>query len=99
MGLDISFSREKAIAAGLVTSKGTNGTPDEIERERNSTHQDPEYLKYLEKEEEFVHVPGTNMLVINDGIDGFLIRANKWGRVYEPMTKWLEANSIPWDEF
>ena len=97
MGLDIAFNREKALAAGLVLSKMANGTEDSIAHAQ--TCEDTDYLEWLQREEEVVHVPGTNMVVVNDGVDSIVIRANKWGQIYEPMTTWLKANNIEWTEF
>ena len=98
MGLDISFNREKAIAAGLVLSQMANGTEDSI-AEAQSQHDDTGYLEWLMRIEEVVHVPGTNMVTTNDGVDAIVIRANKWGSIYGPMTTWLKANNIEWTEF
>ena len=97
MGLDIAFNREKAIAAGLQLSKMANGTEDSIAAAQEC--EDADYLAWLQREEEVVHVPGTNMVTTNDGVSAIVIRANKWGSIYGPMTTWLKANNIEWTEF
>ena len=53
-------------------------------------------------EEELVAIPDCDHYVANgaaDGSDFIIVRANKWGRSYEPLTNWLTANGISWDEF
>ena len=50
MGLDISFNREKAIAAGLKLSQMANGTEDSIAHAQ--TCEDTDYLEWLQREEE-----------------------------------------------
>ena len=100
MGLDIAFNRKQAIEAGLVLTKERNGTDDAIARAKELG--DTEYLKYLNGVSECVKVPGANHLVYSGGstddID-IIVRANKWGRTYAPLTQWLKANNIEWSEF
>ena len=57
MGLDISFSREEAIEAGM---------------------------------EHWVN---------DEGLDTCIVRANRWGMTYKPLTEWLTYNAIEWSEF
>lgn len=46
-----------------------------------------------------VTIPGTNMITAIDLFgDTGVVRANKWGRMYEPLTKFLKDNSIPFTE-
>lgn len=33
-----------------------------------------------------------------EGVLMAIVRANKWGRVYEPLTTFLQLNSIEWGE-
>lgn len=98
MGLDIAFNRAAAIAAGMELVKALNGTDEEITRAKEIGGDD-DYVKYLERKDEFIKVPGTEMLVHNGGVDAIVVRANKWGRVYGPLTTWLKANNIEWSEF
>lgn len=99
MGLDIAFDRAAALAAGLQTSRARNGTDIDI-AEAKAAEDDPAYIEYLEREEEHIHVPYTGKHVTNDGVDPHIVvRANKWGQVYGPLTTWLKANNIEWSEF
>lgn len=98
MGLDVSFNREQAVAAGLKVFTDTNGDPKDIARAR-AANDDPDYLAWLQREEEFICIPGTERVVHTDSGDRIIVRANKWGYVYEPLTNWLKANNIEWDEF
>lgn len=44
-------------------------------------------------------VPGLECWVVDSGSgDEVIVTANKWGRVYQPLTEWLKANSIDWTE-
>ena len=99
MGLDISFNRTKAINAGLTFVILPNSTPESIAQEEAEPHGDPGYLACLKGSENCINVPGTDIRVADDGIDdNIAVRANKWGRVYEPLTNWLAANGIDWSE-
>ena len=100
MGLDISFNRTAAIAAGIKLSVLRNGSDSDIAIEEANPDKDPEYIQWLKAESECMEVPGLGTFVTNDGIgDNITIRANKWGRVYAPMTNWLKANNITWGEY
>lgn len=58
------------------------------------------WSEYAEDEEEIVAVPGCEHFVSNDGAgDNIVVRANKWGNTYAPLTEWLTEHSIPWSEF
>lgn len=98
MGLDIAFNREKALAAGLKVRMVVRGTEEEIAKAK-AEGESQYYIDYLSKPEEFIEVPGTEFLASNDGVDSIVVRANKWGRVYEPLTTWLKVNNIEWGEF
>ena len=37
--------------------------------------------------------------VNDEGLDTYIVRANKWGRTYKPLTEWLTYNAIEWSEF
>jgi hypothetical protein len=94
MGLDIGFNRKAAEEAGLkLEIKLNNGTYDEDD--------DPDYIHWCRSSSEVVWIPGTDHCVTNDsGSDkDVVVRANKWGSTYYPLTDWLKKNGIPWDEF
>lgn len=99
MGLDIAFNREKAIAAGLVLYKDTVGTAESIAQASDEDGYDAGYIEYLTREREYVRVPNCDYSVENDGITDIIVRANKWGRTYAPLTQWLTENNITWTEF
>ena len=105
MGLDIAFNRAKAIAAGLVLKKDTNGTEEDIRRvearsqEKNS-HYDQGYIDWLKEDVTLVAVPNTNHYVQDDGLGSLIVvRANRWGSTYAPLTQWLKQHNIVWSEF
>lgn len=46
-----------------------------------------------------VCIPGTTMMTVIDLFgDTGIVRANKWGRMYEPLTKFLIDNNINFTE-
>ena len=93
MGLNLIFERKVAEEAGLVFKViPNNGTYDEGD--------DPTYIAWCKASSECIQVPGQEYYVQNDSSydDFVMVRANKWGSTYEPLTKWLEANQIKWSE-
>jgi len=60
---------------------------------------DDDYVQWCAQSSECIKVPGTDHYVSNDGVRNIVVRANKWGRTYYPLTAWLTANNIPWEEF
>jgi hypothetical protein len=94
MGLDIAFNREEALAAGLELVTEARD-PDGVKLWPD----DKEMQDFCNEVVTYVKVPGTEMLTEDNGIDKIVVRANKWGMVYGPMTEWLAANNIGWDEF
>lgn len=99
MGLDIRFNRSEALAAGMEVRTVRNGDDHDIQiaQEYESV---PGYVAWLQESSECVIVPSTGALVTNDGIgDTIVVRANKWGRNYLPLTLWLKHHNIEWDEF
>lgn len=99
MGLDISFDRAKALAAGMEVRTVRNGDDHDFQivQEYES---DPEYIQWLQESSECVIIPFTGALVTNDGVgDTIIVRANKWGSNYLPLTLWLKHHNIEWDEF
>ena len=103
MGLDIHFNKEQAINAGLVIAIMPNGTAEEIAEETASEYADQEYIAWLAQERQFIQVPNCNPVFYTEAQDSeqgdLIVRANKWGRVYAPLTDWLLANKIDWLEF
>ena len=103
MGLDISFNREEAIEAGMETSAMRNGSDASIqlaeEDEANGTPNQDGYLEWLYEVQQVIRVPGMEHWVNDEGLDTCIVRANKWGRTYKPLTEWLTYNAIEWSEF
>lgn len=99
MGLDISFDRNKALAAGLQTKIVRNGSDEDV-RIATVWGEDENYIQWLQESSECVIIPFTEALVTNDGVvDRIVVRANKWGKNYLPLTLWLKHHNIEWDEF
>lgn len=93
MGLDVAFDRQQAIAAGMefetIPNDGTYSEGD-----------DPDYIAWCKASTDCIKIPGTELYASDDGFeDHIAVRANKWGRIYEPLTDWLKANNIEWSEF
>lgn len=91
MGLDVSFNRKAALEAGLVLQQSSytyfNYGPNNEEIP-------------VEVPETIIAVPGCDHFVADDGNEeSIIVRANKWGRTYAPLTEWLKANNISWEEF
>ena len=103
MGLDISFSREEAIEAGMETSAMRNGSDESIRKAERDIAEgvldDEDYVKWLYEVQQVVRVPGMEHWVHDEGLDTCIVRANKWGRTYKPLTEWLTYNAIEWSEF
>ena len=87
MGLDITFKLSPALEAGLVIKTMVQS--------------------YDDKEEacNVMSVPGEDVFVdisispdTGEGIFGH-VRANKWGKTYEPLTEFLKLNGIDWREY
>lgn len=99
MGLDISFDRNKALTAGLQTKIVRNGTDEDV-RIATVWGEDEYYIQWLQESSECVIIPFTEALVTNDGIGNLIVlRANKWGDNYLPLTLWLKHHNIEWEEF
>jgi hypothetical protein len=101
MGLDVAFSRQRALEAGMTLTVSTRGRPEEIKKAEADKLTDPDYLEYLRQEAELVNIPNTVLIADNNSgsRDHIIVRANKWGRIYTPLTVWLAANGIEWSEF
>lgn len=94
MGLDVVFDRELALAAGLeVKVLAINGEyePDD----------DPAYIAWCKGSFEHIKIPGTDHYVVNDscGVHDIAVQANPWGLAYKPLTEWLAAHGISWNEY
>ena len=99
MGLDIRFNRSEALAAGMEVRTVRNGDDHDIQIAQEY-ESDPEYVAWLQESSECVIIPFTDAPVTNDGIgDTIVVRANKWGSNYLPLTCWLKRHNIEWDEF
>ena len=103
MGLDISFNRAAADAAGIETTTLRNGDNDQIidvligRLINGGIFEGDDYLAWLLEEQLCIRVAGTGW-VSDGGVDEYVVRANKWGCVYGPLTEWLSLNGIKWDE-
>lgn len=99
MGLDVSFDRNKALAAGLQTKIVHNGSDSDLQM-AVKIGEDEDYIQWLQESSECVIIPFTEAFVTNDGVgDRIIVRVNKWGRNYLPLTLWLKHHNIEWDEF
>ena len=61
---------------------------------------DTEHADWLDEVALVMDVPGTDHCVdvqVNDGT--LIVRANKWGNTYWPLTEWLHSKGIEWGEF
>ena len=96
MGLDIAFNRILANDAGIEKEYIRNSDRTEFD-----DVEDPEYVKWCQESSLYIRAPGMEFWAEDsgEGSDCYIIRANKWGRVYKPMTEWLTKNNIAWDEF
>lgn len=98
MGIDVFFSRAKAIEAGMPVRETIRGNEHEINKAKE--YDDPSYLQWLNKSIKVITVPGTEFHLEDGGADEYIVvRANPWGRVHGPLTQWLEANNIEYGEF
>lgn len=94
MGLDITFNRKQAEEAGMFFKVIPNdGIYDEED--------DPAYIQWCLSSTECIQVPGQDHFVANDSGDPnrVMVRANKWGNTYYPLTDWLTKHEIKWSEF
>jgi hypothetical protein len=98
MGLDISFSRKEAIEAGMETTAMRNGSDASIQLAEED-EADGRYLEWLYEVQQVIRVPGMEHWVNDEGLDTCIVRANKWGMTYKPLTEWLTYNAIEWSEF
>ena len=100
MCLDIAFSRSLALAAGATLTKHREGTDEQIANAKLDIPVDTFYVQYLESVNEYFQFPNYPYIISNSGTDNsIIIRANKWGSLYKPLTEWLINNNITWSEF
>jgi hypothetical protein len=99
MGLGIGFSREAAVKAGLVIFEDREGTDESIAQAMAEEHANADYIRYLSEVREYIQVPNAFHSVSNDGVGSIVVRANKWGNTYYPLTRWLTEHGIEWTEF
>ena len=105
MGLDIAFNRAAAVEAGIQFEMIPNGDAIRIKEVEQELLDNPdsyntiEYLKWLKRVDRCILVPGTDHYVEEGGVDDIIVRANRWGNTYWPLTEWLAANNIKWTEF
>ena len=98
MGLDITFDRTRAQEAGIKFETFPNASPESIEASKDDP--DKNYQAYLASSTRYIEVPNSGHFVADDGVGDFItVRANKWGRTYEPLTQWLVNNNIDWEEW
>jgi len=99
MGLDILFNKDKAVKAGLILTYEQNGTEEEIKYAMEND--DRSYASWLCKSSLVLQVPYADHKVITEetNIGNLIVRANKWGQTYAPLTRFLEENDIAWDEY
>ena len=102
MGLDITFDYQPAVDAGIELRVEPNGTAAEIVEAKESGQLD--YAAWLEREELLMKVPERGVWIVADEYlseteHTLTVRANKWGESYEPLTNFLKANGIEWEEW
>lgn len=104
MGLDIIFSKKAAIEAGIQTRLLPNATDKEVAR-AIAEGMSENYIKWLGRTAEHIRVEGMDDRGIpfwvdwGDEPETAVVRANKWGDIYLPLTSWLFANNIEWEEW
>lgn len=114
MGTDVSFNRQQAEAAGLVTKVMQNGSQQEIEGQKQTlkslwyesdSHDifgdEERHLAYLQREDLYIQCPGRGVWLHSGRYDSdtICVTANRWGDSYAPLTKWLKSHNIEWSEF
>ena len=102
MGLEIKFNRAAAIAAGMEYAVNPRSTPQRIAKAIDEGHE-PDFIEWLMGNERIFRVPGMEHWVIDygdqDPFEDNFIRAHLNGMVYGPLTTWLKAKGITWNEF
>jgi hypothetical protein len=105
MGLDIKFNLELAKQAGLTVSTEVIGTDEEILAADTMftgepTNANKEHLEWLKSIEIYGRLPNyPSAFDVDDSVEGYaIVRANKWGNLYAPLTEFLKNNNITWEE-
>lgn len=100
MGLDVQFNITKAVEAGLILRDQANGSPEELAL-ASKQEASPDYIAWLMEVETVMEVPNRDGIYIHAEIhaDSIIVRANKWGLTYIPLTDWLREHSITWEEY
>jgi len=95
MGLDISFRLKPALDAGMETKTIVESGFRDNDGDMNY----PEEILHC------VLIPETQSWRDADmyigklsGVAKCMVRANRWGSLHEPLTKFLKANDIDWIE-
>lgn len=106
MGLDVSFDLSKARKAGIVEFKYmSNGSPESIASAKEA-NEDPDYIAWLEEAPLHLRLATNDLFISNPfgwancevyGGD-VIVRANKWGSLYAPLTERLQRAGITWSE-
>ncbi len=111
MGLDITFSRQEAIDRGLTFEMARNGSDEQIKEYEAARavhgalageYFDEDYYDWLTTEIELINIPHTSISLVNGGTPtsrACVVRANKWGPAYLPLTTWLKINRVEWQEW
>ena len=92
MGLDVSFSTKLALQAGLKITIGYNDYADLREDGYDDAKDELCYVM------EVPYAP-SRLVDADVMLENIVVRANKWGETYGPLTTWLKDNNIPWSEF
>lgn len=97
MGLDIAFSRAAALGAGCTIEVSRIGT----DREADAALAEGDHMMavYYRTTQHLLKVPGIEWHLDAGCGEDCVVRANKWGVVYAPLTAWLKSHGIEWTEF
>jgi hypothetical protein len=107
MGLDIKFNLSEVVRAGMAIHAEVNGTLAERKIAEQQYAEEPceanqRYIDWLKEFSMIGNIPNyihSFSIDITDAPNGnAYVRANKWGSLYEPLTDFLMANDILWDE-
>ena len=101
MGLDLYFDAAafKAIP-GVDFKSMPNSTPKELEMALRYSAYDTDYIEWLKEETPVFRIPDyPYWREYSEGQEVFIVRANKWGDFYTPLTNLLKEHGIEWEEF
>jgi len=99
MGLDVVFNKQQAIDAGMRVWMEQNGHDWEVEQ-ATKDGMSLDYIAWLKEQSQVCRIPGEYFMSNCDDIgeDRVMVRANKWGQTYAPLTTFLSENNISWEE-